>query len=236
MASDTGPRHRVPYRTLLRSGTVLSAAFGCFAAYWLLSASLTWMPDYWHQVVGISPHGTGLITMTAGLTTGAVLLVHGARTSRAASADAPRRRRLPEGAGTGLLVCVAGAGVVGFAVGGPTWLRIALLLGPMALANVILTAAQLACARICPPEQRGVVLGAVACFYALAGALSPLVTGRIVDAAPTVALGYRHAFTVTAVLVLVAGLTAAFFLRPEREACRLAAAAVPVPTPERVPR
>lgn len=215
------PESAVSYRAILTSGTVLSAAFGAFAAYWLLSASLTWMPDYVHQVLGISTAGTGLITLAAGLTTGTVLLVHGARAGRVADNRARRSGRIPHGAGTGLLVCTAGLAVAGFAFGGPAWLQVVLLLGPMALVNVVLTAAQLAVARICPPERRGVVLGAVTCFYALAGALSPLITGQIVDAAPTPGAGYRSAFEVSAALVLAAGLVTTRFLRPERDALRL---------------
>ncbi|WP_042381148.1 MFS transporter [Streptacidiphilus melanogenes] len=209
------------YRSILTSPTVVSASLGSFAAYWLLSANLTWMPDYMHQVHGVSSRDTGLITLAAGLTAGAVLLVHGVRTGRTAPAQAGSTRRLPVGAGTGLLVCVAGIGAAGFAFGGPVWLQIALLLGPMAAANVVLTAAQLAVARLCPPERRGVVLGVVTCFYALAGALSPLITGQIVDTAPDAASGYRSAFELTAALVVTAGVLAVCFLRPDRDARRL---------------
>ncbi|MFL9683700.1 MULTISPECIES: MFS transporter [Streptomyces] len=208
----------VGYRSVLLSGTVISAGVGAFAAYWLLSASLTWMPDYLHEVLGISARGTGMVTMAAGLTTGVVLLVHGTIAGRRPAS--PGRF---EGRGTAALIAVSACAVFVFASGGPVWLRVALFLGPMALANVVLTVSQTAVARVCPPERRRVVLGAVACFYGLAGVLSPLVIGKIVDAADNVAAGYRLAFLLTGALVAVAAVVVAVGLRPERDAVRLAA-------------
>ncbi|MFF2406835.1 hypothetical protein [Streptomyces sp. NPDC058092] len=64
-------------------------------------------------------------------------------------------------------------------------------------------------------------LGAPTFFYALAGILSPLVTGRMVDAAVSVPTGYRSAYPLMAGLVAVAGVLAVCFLRPEKDAARL---------------
>ncbi|MFF9571032.1 hypothetical protein [Streptomyces sp. NPDC014685] len=100
-------------------------------------------------------------------------------------------------------------------------MKIALMVGPMALTNVILTVSQTAVARITQAGQRGVVLGAPAFVYALAGILSPLVTGRLVDAGASVPAGYRSAYLLMAGLVAAAGVFAVCFLRPERDAARL---------------
>ncbi|WP_055565853.1 hypothetical protein [Streptomyces atriruber] len=75
---------------------------------------------------------------------------------------------------------------------------------------------------IAPASRRGVVLGAPAFVYALAGALSPWTVGRVVDAADSVAAGYRDAFLLTSALLAVTGLLALCLPRPERDAPRLA--------------
>ncbi|MFI7316799.1 hypothetical protein [Streptomyces venezuelae] len=112
--------------------------------------------------------------------------------------------------------------------------KIALMVGPMALTNVILTVSQTAVARITPAGQRGVALGALAFVYALAGTLSPLVTGRLVDAGASVPAGYRSAYLPMAGLVAAAGALAVCFLRPERDAARLGVGeAWPTPTEHR---
>ncbi|MEU9193302.1 MFS transporter [Streptomyces hundungensis] len=203
----------VPYRRILLSGTWLSAALGAFAAYWTLSANLTWMPDYLEEVAGLSPHQAGALVTVAALAGGVVLVGHGLL--------ARRRSRPPLGAGTGVLMCLAAGAVALFAVTDALWLKVLLMFGPMALANVIMTVAQTACDRITPPSQRGAVLGALAFVYALAGVLSPWATGRIVDSAGSVAAGYRAAFLLTAALLAVTGLLAVWRLRPERDARRM---------------
>ncbi|WP_306335067.1 MFS transporter [Streptomyces sp. KL118A] len=213
-AESEAPAHTVPCRRILLSGTWISAALGAFAAYWMLSANLTWMPDYLESVTGLSLHRAGLLVTGAALANGLVLVGHGLLVQR--------RPKPATGAGTGAVMCGAAAAVALFALTDAVWLKVLLMLGPMALANVIMTVAQTACARIAPASQRGVVLGALAFVYALAGALSPWTVGRVVDTADSVAAGYRDAFLLTAALLAVTGLLALCLLRPERDARRLA--------------
>ncbi|WAL93220.1 MFS transporter [Streptomyces sp. Je 1-369] len=203
----------VPYRRILLSGTWISAALGAFAAYWMLSANLTWMPDYLESITGLSLHQAGILVTGAALANGVVLVGHGLL--------ARRRTEPPSGAGTGALMCLAAIAVGVFAVTDAIWLKVVLLLGPMALANVIMTVSQTACARIAPASQRGVVLGALSFVYALAGALSPWATGRVVDAADSITSGYRAAFLLTSALLGLTGLLALCLLRPERDARHL---------------
>ncbi|MFC9620361.1 hypothetical protein ACFTXM_10300 [Streptomyces sp. NPDC056930] len=116
-----------------------------------------------------------------------------------------------------------------FAEVDPVRVKIALTVGPTALTNVILTASQTAVAtvsqtavtRIAPAGQREVALGSPPFVHALAGILSPLVTGRMVDAAASVPAGYHSAYLLMAGLVAVAGELAVCFLRPEKDAARL---------------
>ncbi|MGW0736485.1 MFS transporter [Streptomyces sp. NPDC002851] len=214
---DDGPD--VPLARIFRSGTFLTACLGAFAAYWLMSAKLTWTPDYLETVRGWSGRTTGLAVGAMAVVNGVVLLAHGLLARRAARRPAPPR--LPDGAGAGLLVLGSAAAVAVFATTGAAWLSTALMFGPMALALVMLTVAQTACARITPPSRRGVVLGALVAVFALAGALAPLLLGRIVDAAASPAAGYERAWLVTAALLAVAGALATAFLRPQRDAARL---------------
>ncbi|WP_413471512.1 hypothetical protein [Streptomyces sp. MB09-02B] len=127
---------------MLLSGTWLSAALGAFAAYWMLSAGLTWMPDHLTEVAGLSLRQAGTVVTLAALANGVVLVGHGLL--------ARRRTRPPLGAGTGALMCLAAGAVALFAVTDAVWLKVLLMPGPMALATVIMTVSQTACARITP--------------------------------------------------------------------------------------
>ncbi|MFG2645498.1 MFS transporter [Streptomyces sp. NPDC048370] len=195
-----------------------------------MSSKLTWLPDYLETVLGWDAHRVGLMVGAGAIANGVVLLVHGLVAQRAARRGRPGL--LPAGAGAGVLLLLSAAAVSVFATADADWLRVPTMFGPMALAPVMMTVGQTACARITPPSQRGVVLGAVVCVFALGGVLAPLVLGGIVDAAATTAQGYENGWLVTAALLATAGAATTLFLRPERDAQRLG---VPETPPVGVP-
>ncbi|MGW1894622.1 nitrate/nitrite transporter [Streptomyces sp. NPDC002004] len=214
--SEPGPP---PLRRILLSGTFVTTAFGAFAAYWWMSTLLTWAPDYLESVLGWDLHRAGTMVGAGAVANGLVLLGHGLIAQR--SARRARPRRLPVGAGAGLLLTAAGCATAVYGTVDSVEVKVPLMMGPMALAMVMLTVAATACARITPPAQRGVVLGTLTCVYALGGVLSPLVLGTLVDRAATVREGYEHGWLLTSGLLVAAGLLAACFCRPEQDALRL---------------
>ncbi|MFJ6514058.1 MFS transporter [Streptomyces sp. NPDC091406] len=209
----------VPLRSVLLSPTFVTAALGSFAAYWVMSAKLTWLPDYLHTALGWDLRQAGAAVGGGAVANGVVLLAHGLLARRAALRGTGGR--LPAGAGAGLLLLASAAAVALFATSGILWIKIPMMFGPMALALVMITVAQTSVARITPPSQRGVALGALVAVFALGGIVSPLILGGIVDSASTATAGYRNGWLVTAALLLITGLLAALFMRPEKDANRL---------------
>ncbi|MEW1567920.1 MFS transporter [Streptomyces sp. NPDC093509] len=219
--ADGAPRYpEVPLRSIFGTGTFVTAALGAFAAYWVMSAKLTWLPDYLQTVLGWDLKQASTAVGAAAVANGVVLLAHGLLARRTARRGTGGRL-LPAGVGAGLLLVAASAAVTVFATADALWIKIPMMFGPMALALVMITAAQTAIARITPPSQRGVVLGALVALFALGGIVSPLVLGRIVDSGTSAAIGYRNGWLVTAALLLVTGILAALFMRPEKDAQRL---------------
>ncbi|MFJ2088991.1 MFS transporter [Streptomyces sp. NPDC087901] len=209
----------VPLRAVFLSGTFITAALGAFAAYWVMSAKLTWLPDYLQTVVGWDLGQAGAAVGGGAVANGVVLLAHGLLARRAARRGTGGR--LPAGAGAGLLLVASAGAVTVFATVDALWIKVPMMFGPMAVALVMITVAQTAIARITPPSQRGVVLGALVAVFALGGVVSPLVLGRIVDSAATAPAGYENGWLVTAALLMITGILAALFMRPERDARRL---------------
>ncbi|MFI2240300.1 MFS transporter [Streptomyces chrestomyceticus] len=217
----------VPYRKLLLSRTWLSAAFGAFAAFWTVSATLTWAADYFQEVSGLGLRQASLLIMLAALAKGTAMLVHGLlvqRAGRRAAVGLRPRIPLPAGVKSGLVLLLSGAATLAFAATDALWLKAVLLLGPMAVSDIIMTVAQTSVSRISPADRRGVTLGALTCVFAVAGILAPAVTGRLVDAGETVADGYLGAYGTMAGLTILAGVAVTLFLRPERDARRLGVA------------
>lgn len=82
-----------------------------------------------------------------------------------------------------------------------------------------------AVSQICPPERLAGALGVFLALMAVGGLVAPYITGAIVDAAETPAIGYATAFQVFGVVVLIGGLIAMLTVNPERDAARIAASA-----------
>ncbi|MFE5393583.1 MFS transporter [Streptomyces sp. NPDC056568] len=218
--ADGGPAlAEVPLRSIFFSGTFITAASGAFGAYWVMSAKLTWLPDYLQTVVGWDLKQASAAVGGGAVANGAVLLAHGLLARRATLRGAGGK--LPAGAGAGLLLVASALAVTVFATADALWLKVPMMFGPMALALVMITVAQTAIARMTPPSQRGVVLGALVAVFALGGIVSPLALGWIVDSAASATIGYRTGWLVTAALLLVTGILAALFMRPEKDARRL---------------
>jgi predicted MFS family arabinose efflux permease len=204
---------RVPYRRILLTGTWLSGAAVTFAAYWYLASFLTWTTDYWQSAGGLTHTQASAVVMGSAAAAAVILLGYGVLAQRMQRAGRERALDLVPG----VSVCVSGAATAVFAVSDQRALSIALMLTLMPLHTVALVGAPTAVARLAPAAQRGIVLGSLAFVYSLAGGFSPAVVGRIVDGAATTAAGYRTAYLLAAVLMLLTGAAALRFLRPARD-------------------
>ncbi|MBF9073802.1 MFS transporter [Streptacidiphilus fuscans] len=216
-APHARPVPHVPLRRILLTGTWIASALAAFAAYWQTTSALTWGADYLRTVLGMTTDQAGLVTMGAGLTSTLVLLVFGVAAQRARRAGGSIARLAPWAGGAAV---VAGLALAAFAVVGSHAAKVALTVGPCTLSVVILVISQAACARIAPAQQRGVVLGALAFVYSLAGVLAPLVVGQLTTGVHLVS-GYRTGYLLTAAMVAVSGVLVALLVRPERDAARL---------------
>ncbi|WP_432167045.1 MFS transporter [Streptomyces sp. bgisy031] len=219
-----GESPAVPYRRILLSGTWLAAAFTAFAVYWHLASFLTWTADYLQTVAGLSTTQSGYAISGEAAMAGLLVVGFGVGAGRLQRAG--RTRTITSVAVTGLLVsavATAAFGAIGSAV-----VKVALLVLLMPAAGVGIVQAEAAVGRIAPAARRGVSLGVLTFVFSLAGGLSPAVVGAMVDASATPAAGYRNAYLISAALLMVAAAVALRWLRPERDAERLA---VDGPTP-----
>lgn len=65
------------------------------------------------------------------------------------------------------------------------------------------------------------MLGIYTALYSIADVIAPYLTGRLVDAAAWPVDGVNLFFTMAAVLMMVTGLAAALWMRPDHDARRL---------------
>ncbi|WP_052438256.1 MFS transporter [Streptacidiphilus jiangxiensis] len=207
----------LPLRRILLTGTWIACSLGAFASYWATVSSLTWGADYLRNVAKLTATQTGLVTMGTGLSSALAVTGFGllAQRSRLGGGTFTALSRW-----TGTAAVVAAVSGAGFALTDSVPLKIVLAVGPCVLSTIMLILAQTAVARITPPDRRGVVLGATAFVYSLAGVLSPLVVGSLTTGSH-LAAGYREAYLLSAAMVGVTGVLVALLVRPERDADRL---------------
>lgn len=209
---------RVPYRRILLSGTWLGGFLAGFAAYWGLSLLVAWVPAYLQTVLGYSPQAAGSMIVLPWVLGAVFIFGQGVLTQSLMRRGVSSR--LARGVLGGVGVVIAGLAMVLFPVltGG---VQIALITVAFSIGGIVFAIGVTVTSEICPTRQRGAVLSITVALVTTAGLVGPYATGRIIESASTAASGYALAFTITGVLLLIGGLLAVVFVRPERDAQRL---------------
>ncbi|MFD8823861.1 MFS transporter [Streptomyces sp. NPDC059605] len=210
---------RLPYRKILLTGTVLGSIASAFGAAWALSLSHAWLPAYLRTQMDMSPAASATaISVMSGF--GLVLLL-----TVSPFVDALKScgvsSRWSSGAAQSIAVCVAACAMAAFPfvdASGPRLVLIALAFGGVAIAIPL---HYMTTAEVVPPAQRGAIFGIVAGLGTLPGLVAPFLTGHLIDAGDTPAIGYTTAFLVAGAVMLTAGAFALAAIRPERDAQRL---------------
>lgn len=223
----------VPVRALLLSGTFAAAVIGGFGNFWTQGFLTTWSPQYLTGVIGLSLGEVGVVSTLPWLFGAGLLLGLGVL----------GRQLMRRGASVRSAVAVPFG--VAAVVAGVSFLLLPVTGG--ALAVVLLTVAA-GCSIIYPmvpsalayavaPQQRGLVMAVLGGIASIGAICSPFVIGVLMEAAgyrapaagqqrtpemvSAMASGLNHGFLLTGAVLLVAGLAAALFLRPDRTGRRL---------------
>ncbi|MFC5948823.1 MFS transporter [Pseudonocardia lutea] len=208
---------RVSYRRLLTSGTWLGTMFSGFTVYWGLALAIAFLPLYLGQA-GFSGTALGFVVTVPAYISIVFMLLGGWLSQRLLRRGLSRH--LAQGVLGGAFALVAGISMLLITrVDAPILLLpfVALAFG---IGNSQTPLSQAAVADVTPVRQRGATLGIWYAIVSVASVVSPLLTGVLVDAAPTPVAGYSRAFDIAGVLMVLGGLTAMLVVRPDRDAAR----------------
>jgi MFS family permease len=210
---------RFAYRRILLSPTFLGSLAMTFAAAWCLAVVLAWLVPYFVKIVGYAPSSAGGMVVPPNIVSILGILALGAWSGRLMARGV--RDRVPLGVLTGSTIVAGGVcAVLVPYLGSGFWLVCGVSLAA-GLPMVAMTSAYNAVGRICPPAQRGAVLGTLYGLYSLGSIGGPYAMGLILDAAPDLATGYQRGFTVLGTIVIVGGLCAALWINPSGDRDRL---------------
>lgn len=231
--SETDVQHRVPTWAVLLSATFLAALLGGFAQFWVQGFLTTWFPKYLQTVIGFTPQQVGVAT-TLPWVFGAVLLVALGVAGRRAMRNGASVRgaiALP------FAVCLVVSGVCFVLAPLTGGIPAMLLLVVGAGSALIYPMAPSALGYMVAAAQRPFVMAALAGVASFGAILSPTVVGLLMqqagyraapkgqpDSAEMVAnmtAGVNNAFLLAGVLLLVSGVVAAVYFRPDATARRL---------------
>lgn len=209
----------VPYRRLLRSGTVVGSIASAFGAQWALALSSAWLPAYLVTRLHLTaPWVAATISGVSGLSL--VLLL-----GLAPMVAALRRRgvssRLSRGLPQGVALAVAGAAMATFPFVSTPGFKLVLVAVAFAGHTIVFPLHYMTAADVVPARQRGALFGIVAAIGTLPALVVPVLAGRIIDTARSEAAGYTTAFLITAAVMLAAAVVAVVLIRPEWDARRL---------------
>lgn len=218
-AADPGSP-AVPYRRILLSRTFLGSLAGGVVAYWSMVLLISWVPPYLATTQGFSPDQVGsAVAVPWGVQILAIIGLGGLLSTwlikRGVSV------RWARGAVAGAAVITSGATMIAFVHADSDTSKTVLMALAFGVGTCVIPMSQAINADICPPRQRGAVLGIYVAVYSLTGVIAPAVTGALVENAASQEAGFDQMFLFSGGLLLVGGLLSALLINPERDRARL---------------
>jgi MFS family permease len=222
-----GGTDRVPYRYLLTCPSIIAVCCAGFASYWGLALGLTWFPSYLMSGLGLEKTVGRNLSVLPWLLGALVVLSGGYISERLKSKGVSSR------VSRGVLACatvVVGGCTLPFVALAPTpALKIAVLVFGGAIGSTVYVVLPMIVSELTPQPQRAAMLAITTSIVTLAGVLSPLVMGVIIQNAKTPVAGYETGYVILGILLMAAGIIGLLFIRPEVDRKRLAAHAVAGP-------
>jgi MFS family permease len=222
----------VPARMLWGDPTVIGVIIMSTMSYWIVGMSATWLPPYLQLGLGYKPTEVGWIIFGIYLFQSPLLLGGSWITQTMQRGGWSLRACLGNTAGLALL----GAGcalLLTLVTTGPVQLVcIAIAFAAPSLTTIF---GPVALGAIAPAAQRGRLIVVIFSGNAASALISNALTGWIIsEAGPNVTLGYAHALTFTAGILIAGAISAFALIFPERSIARFSRDAAMASAPARV--
>lgn len=204
-----------PYKTILKTGTVVGIAVLLFSSYWSTTLKIAWLPVYLQEGLGYDTATAGqLMMLPYGLAAvGAIGAgwFSGRLVSRGVS------RRVARGYLSAALVAGAGVSMTGFTLLPQGNLQLVLITLAFSLNTAAFGVALSAIADVVQAKKRGMVLGMLSAVASISGMVAPLVLGFAVGSSVDKITGYAIGFQSSGALMIVGAAIAVFLVNPDRD-------------------
>jgi len=218
-AGEGEGEERIPYRRMLATGSVIGVWIVMFVAYAKATLYVVWLPSYLTKVLGFSIAQTGWIVVLPALSqiVASPLIAYGADRLRQAGVPS----RLARGGVSCACVLVAGLALMALPLAPGHVLPVALVMLSTALGGIVFSLGPACIGELSPVRQRGALLGLTNGIITIAGLLTPLALGVIVDVSADPMAGFRRGFLIFGILVSTGALAGFALINPERDLLRI---------------
>ncbi|MDG3010159.1 MFS transporter [Rhodococcus sp. D2-41] len=204
-----------PYRTILKTGTVIGIGLLLFCSYWSTALKVAWLPVYLTDGLHYSTITTGrLVMLPYGLAAVGAIAAGWASNRMLARGIS---RRIARGYLSTALVAAAGVCMAAFTALHGGALQIILISLAFSLNTAAYGVALSAVADVVQSRKRGMILSGLGAVASVAGMVAPLLLGFCVGDAAHGATGYGTGFVISGVLMVVGSAIALLLINPERD-------------------
>jgi MFS family permease len=212
---------RVPMWRLVLSRTALGSFLSAFSAYVLLTIATIWLPSYLARAAGYTMTQVGLIVVVPAFVQMLTMPLLGWWSQRLQVRGVSSR--VARGVLGAAMVMASGAALmmVSQLSAGPlliVMVTIAFSLSPFAFPSGVMMVSE-----ISPPKQRGGMLGVNNFVFTLAGLVTPMVIGHVIDMSSSPVAGYRTGILLAGGFAVLGGLISALLVHPAADRARFAA-------------
>ncbi len=211
----------VPWVEFWTDRTVAANFIMAMACYWVTGLSITWLAPYLQLGLGYTPKDTGwLVSVILGSQIGIQMVIsYGSHRLLGAGFSS----RISRGLVTGGSVAVGGVAMALAPDIGSSTTQVLLLALGFTLPSLCFVIGPAVVGEVSPPRQRGIALLVTYSLMTVTGLLSPIITGKIVQAAGAAPLvGYTQALLLTGGILVFGGAVAMLGINPEATRARFA--------------
>lgn len=211
------------YVRMLLSRTSLGAVIPGFGVYVALTIATIWLPSYLERVDNFSMHDVGFIMILPSF----LNIVSAPLLGWFAQFLMKRGIGMRHALGTlnGVIVTISGIALLLLPMFTVRWMELAAVTVAFSVTSFAFAAGVALVSDIVPSYRRGAVLGINGAMQTIAGFITPMAMGTVIDMSSNMIEGYRNGMMIAGALVIVGGIVGALLIDPVGDRKRFVEAA-----------
>lgn len=201
--------------------TIIGCLIGGFCAYWAVGFGIAWLAPLLTTGLGFDGIATGWLIALIFAGQGVIGLGLSGLSHTMTKRGAPSRQA--RGLFIATMQLASAAAFVAAALASAASLKVGLILLAASLPGVTFTLGPSILSEVLPPARRNRDIGVILATVSVAGAMSPYISGLLINASPGPA-GYDHALLLVAFILAIGGAASFAMLHPDSSRRALAEA------------